>query len=102
MAKKNRAIKNLIDSHGWLGVIFSVVLFLVFWTGAISLFRAEIQQWAETPHYQVDTSAEDLPLMEVIDKTVRQYPFDREKRLTVVLPNETRNYHAIVSQPTAQ
>lgn len=95
MAKKNLRLKNVIDAHGWLGVIFSVVLFLVFWAGALSLFRLEIQQWAEQPHHLVDDTAPDKPLIPLIDSTVVKYPFDASEHLSVMLPEPHRDHYTL-------
>lgn len=92
---KNNRIKNLISSHGWLGVIFSAVLFLVFWAGSISFFRYEIQQWAELPHHVVSQDGENIPVLEIIEEKIKEYPFDRKEHLSVVMPNSERPYYSL-------
>lgn len=92
---KNSRIKNLISSHGWLGVIFSVVLFLVFWAGSISFFRYEIQQWAELPHHGITQEGKNMPVVEVIEKVIKDYPFDRKEHLNVVMPSSERPYYRL-------
>lgn len=37
--------KSMAPVHTWAGVLLGAVLFAVFWTGTLILFRAEIDQW---------------------------------------------------------
>lgn len=92
MSQKNAAVKEFIHTHGWLGIIFSVMLCLIFWAGALSLFRAEIQHWAESVHYSIDDSKPDMPLATLIDNTVANYAFDNTKSLAVRLPHHPHQY----------
>ncbi len=39
-------LKGITEAHSWLGLIISGLLFVVFFAGAIALFRAEITQWS--------------------------------------------------------
>lgn len=88
MSKKNSAIKNIITAHGWLGVTFSILLFVVFWAGSLSLFRAEIEQWAELPHYPVSFEGEDKSLSELITPQIIRYDVNLDKPLRVFLSND--------------
>lgn len=90
---KNNTKKNLIEAHSWLGIVMSLLLFLVFWAGAISLFMAEIQQWAELPHYPINQSAENKPLLDIIEDTLVQYPLNTEEHLSIVVPSEHNPYY---------
>lgn len=92
---KNNSVKNLISAHGWLGVTISVVLFLAFWAGAISLFRAEVQQWSQLPHHPVDTSAENKPLMLVVDELLQNYSLNTEEHLTIIQPDADNPYYSV-------
>ncbi len=93
MSSKNNAIKNLIDAHSWLGLVISILLFLIFLAGSISLFRNEINQWAELPHHPIDLTAEDKPLLEIIEEKLAVYPLNTEEHLTIVLPGERNPYY---------
>jgi len=93
MSEKNSGIKNLIEAHSWLGVIISVALFIVFWAGSITLFYPEIQRWAQTPHFPLERQAEDMPIGEIVERKVKEYKFNNEEHLTVLLAGEERTYH---------
>lgn len=93
MSEKNSGVKNLIEAHSWLGVIISVVLFIVFWAGSIVLFVPEIQSWAEAPAHPVQQAAPDKPLQEIVESVLEDYPLNREEHLTIVLASEQRPYH---------
>ena len=38
-------IKRLTLAHGWIGLVFSSLLFIIFFAGSIALFRQEITLW---------------------------------------------------------
>ncbi|MEJ6476710.1 PepSY-associated TM helix domain-containing protein [Pseudoalteromonas piscicida] len=42
---KNQTLKSLTEAHAWIGLIISTVLFIVFITGSLSLFRDNINGW---------------------------------------------------------
>lgn len=90
--RKKHVLKNLIEAHGWLGVITSIILFLVFWAGSISLFRAEIQQWAELPHHPVNSALSNKPLMDIIKDKLQTYPLNTKEHLSIVMPGEESPY----------
>lgn len=97
MSKKNSAIKNLTEAHGWLGVVFSIVLFIVFWAGSLSLFLLEINQWAELPHYPPAQNGQAKPLSEIIDTQLKRYPHQPEQAMRIFLPNqENVNYRVFL------
>lgn len=91
--KKNVSISNLIEGHSWLGVVISLVLFLVFWAGSISLFMEEIEYWAEVPHHPIDERLSDLPLRQIVEKKLTEYDFDADEHLTVIPPNDHSPYY---------
>lgn len=95
MSKTNSAIKNLTQSHGWLGVVFSILLFIVFWCGSLSLFRAEIEQWAELPHYPVSLQGKDKTLTEIIDPIVAQYPLDPQQSIGLSLTDKDSFHYTL-------
>jgi len=100
MSKKNSAIKNLTEAHGWLGVVFSIVLFIVFWAGSLSLFLLEINQWAELPHYPPAQNGQVKPLSEIIDTQLKQYPHQPETAMRIFLPNQDNvSYRVFLQVP---
>lgn len=90
---KNKVIKNLTEAHGWLGVIISAVLFLVFWAGSVTLFYEEIRQWAAVPHYPVNVNAPDMPLQQIVEQKLAKYDFDAKEHLSVFMPTEHYPYY---------
>lgn len=91
--QKNIVLRNLLDAHGWLGVSVSILLFLVFWAGAISLFRLEVQQWAELPHHPIQLNVASMPLMTIINNKLRQYPLNTKEHLTIYMPGDPSAYY---------
>ncbi len=92
----NRTYKNLIEAHSWLGLSISVVLFLVFWAGSISLFRSEINQWASLPHAPIDKRATNITVNDIITDVLSRHEVDVKKPLSVFLPNEDRPYYWVI------
>lgn len=45
----NKTLKSLTNAHAWIGLIISIVLFIVFFAGSISLFRDNILAWEKLP-----------------------------------------------------
>ncbi|WP_299768130.1 PepSY-associated TM helix domain-containing protein [uncultured Pseudoteredinibacter sp.] len=99
MSKAN-SIKNLISSHGWLGIVFSLPLLIVFWAGGLSLFLIEIGRWAEMPHHPFDPNKAPLPVLEQIDKVLPQTNADTSGRLTYVPPSKYRAYSTLYYRDT--
>lgn len=99
MSKNTIALKNSIDAHGWLGVIFSFALFLIFWAGAVSLFKVEIQHWAESPshfstiNHSITINGEAKKVSELLQQKLTEYPVDRESRITINMPGKERDYY---------
>lgn len=89
---KKHVVHNATEAHGWIGVIISVVLFLVFWAGSLILFFPEIQRWAEMPHFQLDPSQEHMPLNDLLNKKINEYSFDNSRRLNIALPHKHSPY----------
>lgn len=95
MSKNNSPIKNLTQSHGWLGVVFSIFLFIIFWCGSLSLFRAEIEQWAELPHYPITSQGEDKSLSEIVSPVLKQHSVDNRKTISVSMPSENNLHYTL-------
>ncbi len=47
-------IQRNTEAHGWLGLIISALLFVVFFTGSISFFRHDIEMWSLLGHYHAE------------------------------------------------
>jgi len=48
--------RRLTGVHSWAGVVFGALLFVVFWTGTLSVFDREIDRWM-MPATRLDSSA---------------------------------------------
>lgn len=86
-------LKRITEAHSWLGLIISGVLFVVFFAGAISLFRAEINQWSMQPHLTV-TDSEPLPISKIMESAIKGVPFDAKEHLTLVSPTPHNPYYS--------
>ncbi|WDD99764.1 PepSY-associated TM helix domain-containing protein [Thalassomonas actiniarum] len=93
--QKHKVVKNLTLAHSWLGVIISLVLFIVFWTGSVTMFKEEIKQWSLVPYYPVDKSLPDKPLQQIIEQKLSEYPVDISKRVLIFMPNEYYPYYLL-------
>ncbi|MEM8485511.1 MAG: PepSY-associated TM helix domain-containing protein [Bacteroidota bacterium] len=68
---KPRAYKLLWDSHSIVGIVIGIGLFVIFYCGAFTLYRADLMQWAD-PAYRV--SQNKLPVEDVIDPIMKSQP----------------------------
>jgi uncharacterized iron-regulated membrane protein len=91
---KKETLKNLTDSHGWIGAIISGLLFLIFLAGSISLFRYEIFQWSITPTQTVQ-KGEILQPNQIMEIAIRNLPFNAKEHLTVLTPSEQVPYYQV-------
>lgn len=90
--KKKGAVRNAIDAHGWVGLVISVPLFIVFWAGAITLFYPEVQRWASLPHFPLQASGRSAGLSAAVDEAIARNEFDPSRRLSINLPGEYTPY----------
>jgi uncharacterized iron-regulated membrane protein len=93
---KSETLKNALNAHGWVGLIISVPLFIVFWAGAITFFLPEMTQWAQLPYYVIDVDAKDnkqvLNYNALIEKQIDKYDVLPDERIILRLPNEKSPY----------
>ncbi len=87
----SRTIKNAVEAHGWVGVVVSVPLFIIFWAGAITLFHPEVSTWSVLP---LRTAASSPPaaakpsLLAVVEDRLAAVEHDPEKPIFVRLPSD--------------
>ncbi|MBL4631113.1 MAG: PepSY domain-containing protein [Paraglaciecola sp.] len=91
---KKETLKNLTDSHGWIGVIISGLLFVIFLAGSISLFRDEIFQWTVAPTHAVK-EGETLAISQIMELAIRDLPFNAKEHLTVLTPDDQMPYYRV-------
>lgn len=93
---KSETLKNALNAHGWVGLIISLPLFIVFWAGAITFFNPEIDQWAKLPHYEIDTQAKDrgdvIDYNQLVEMQIEKYGISTEDRISLRFPNEKMPY----------
>ncbi|GIU13456.1 peptidase [Shewanella sp. c952] len=92
---QNKLIKNLTESHSWIGVIISPLLFLIFWAGAMTLFYEEVKQWAVLPQFPVAVEQQDLPLQQLVESKLAEHDFDYKEHLMVQMPSEHDPYYKV-------
>lgn len=89
-------IKRLTLAHGWLGLIFSGLLFIIFFAGSIALFRQEITNWSMQPHFPV-TQGKQISVERALDIALKGRDYDAKEHITLVLPSaENRYFQAVV------
>ncbi len=93
--KSNKIIKNLTESHSWIGVIISPLLFLIFWAGAVTLFYEEVKQWAVAPQFPVAIQQQEMPLQQIVEAKLAQHPFDYQEHLMVQMPSLHDPYYKV-------
>jgi len=106
---KAETLRNAVHAHGWLGLLISVPLFIVFWAGGLTLFHGEIQRWASVPHEPIvySHSVSDITnLNDVVNGAIGPYDVDTDERLSLRLPSEETPYlklffRANVGEPLA-
>ena len=89
---KSESVRNAVEAHGWIGIIISVPLFLVFWTGSMTFFYPEVQRWAAMPHFPLEANQERAALNQVVDKKLAELDFDDSRQIFLRLPNEHTPY----------
>lgn len=103
---KPATIREATEAHGWLGIIISIALFIIFWAGSITLFYSEIRQWAELPHFPIDTTAESVSTNEMLDNVLSTINYNPSGRITIVLPGRysplTTVYTSAIVSPNEQ
>lgn len=99
---KSQVVRNAIEAHGWVGLVLSIPLFIIFWAGAITLFYPEIYRWAAMPHFPIveekklsQSNGVDLnkvDLNKVVDNVLKSHPYSDERPSTLYLPSSHSPY----------
>ncbi|QIZ83988.1 PepSY domain-containing protein [Bermanella marisrubri] len=93
---KTQTSKNLIDAHGWLGVIISGVLMIVFACGTASFFRDNIVNWDK--HYNPEKVIEkdELNIAGVVQYVQDNYSnIPNDHSVFISMPKDTFPYYRI-------
>lgn len=85
---------GLLASHSWLGLIASWVLFLVFLTGAMTMFKREVDLWEKAPAYLRSQNHAAVGLDAVLAATT--VPAEvRDPHIEVLLPGRMSAYYQV-------
>lgn len=91
---KKGTLRQLTQAHGWLGIIISSLLFLVFLAGSISLFRDEILIWAVQPIHQ-SAEGPQLSSAQIMERAIQGRAFNAKEHLSVVPPSDSLPYYRV-------
>lgn len=89
---KAPSLRNLVHAHGWVGLIISVPLFIVFWAGSITFFQPEIYRWASTPHFPISQIGTQLNVNTLLEEKLAQFAVDNSRRMFISFPSEHSPY----------
>ncbi len=83
-----RAHNIMFHTHTVAGIVISFALFVIFYAGAVALFKNEIYKW-ENPNARFETP-DTVNFENAIKSIEKSHPsFKKEDQLTFVLPNES-------------
>lgn len=83
---KSKSIKKLYTLHSWVGVITGVLLFVIAFTGAVSVFgRPEIKLWAN-PEIRALAPIDTVKIEQLIEEYSHQVPEHYKEEILVFLP----------------
>lgn len=88
---KRETITNVIDAHGWVGLVVSIPLFIIFWCGAVTLFYPEVQGWTAMPHFPLQPGPQQ-PLDSYVDNKLQAYDVDPSRAIVLRLPSDRSHY----------
>lgn len=93
---KSETLKNALNAHGWVGLIISLPLFIVFWAGAVTFFHEEVALWATLPHYQIDidakTQGQQVDYNQLIETQIATHNIAPDARISLRFPSEHSPY----------
>lgn len=83
---KSKTIKKLYTLHSWVGVITGILLFVIAFTGAVSVFgRPEIKLWAN-PEIRALAPVDTIKVEQLIEKYSTKVPEHYKEEILVFLP----------------
>lgn len=81
--------------HTWLGVAFSSVLFAAFWTGTLTIFDYEIDQWM-APEHRVQTLIGG-PVDPIIMPILHRDDLSNQARVVVITPTPRKPLMRVIT-----
>lgn len=83
---KSKSIKKLYTLHSWVGVITGILLFVIAFTGAVSVFgRPEIKLWAN-PEIRALAPIDTVKIERLIEAYAEKVPEHYKEEVLVFLP----------------
>jgi uncharacterized iron-regulated membrane protein len=86
-------LKQLVKAHNQLGLWLSPILFVIFFSGSISLFKSELNTWQWRGDAQ--DSQSQLSAAQMIEAIDRQLPLAQGSRVTLLYPDEHKGYYQV-------
>ena len=88
---KSINIKKLYMLHSWVGLVTGILLFVIAFTGAISVFgRPELKVWAN-PEIREGIAVDAAQIEQVIKQHAKDLPYNFKQEILVFLPG-ARSY----------
>ncbi|MDT0138379.1 PepSY-associated TM helix domain-containing protein [Acidovorax sp. PRC11] len=95
-----RTLQRLLTLHSWAGIVTGLLLFVVCFSGAVVVFKNEIDLWANPSLVQLPRAAQPAPLDTVLSHLRTRYPEATVE--TIQLPDADRPaYFAFLRTPGA-
>ncbi len=92
-----RTLNRLFVLHSWAGIVTGLLMFIVCFSGAVVVFKHEIDLWANPSLAQLPRSAEPAPLDVVLAQLQARYPGATVE--TLALPDAVNpSYFAFVRE----
>ena len=95
-----RTLNRLFVLHSWAGIVTGLLMFIVCFSGAVVVFKNEIDLWANPSLAQLPRSDKPAPLNTVLAQLQAHYPGAMVE--TIALPDAINpHYFAFVREPGA-
>lgn len=92
-----RTLSRLFVLHSWAGIVTGLLMFIVCFSGAVVVFKNEIDRWANPSLAQLPRSASPVPLDVVLAQLQARYPGAMVE--TIALPDAVNpSYFAFVRE----
>lgn len=92
-----RTLNRLFVLHSWAGIVTGLLMFIVCFSGAVVVFKNEIDLWANPSLAQLPRSAQPAPLDVVLGQLQARYPGATVE--TIALPDAVNpSYFAFVRE----
>lgn len=92
-----RTLNRLFVLHSWAGIVTGLLMFIVCFSGAVAVFKNEIDLWANPSLAQLPRSAQPAPLDVVLGQLQARYPGATVE--TIALPDAVNpSYFAFVRE----